>query len=83
MERLLAGSSRLTPNDDEMDWEAASTIYFMPCKPSSIMQNQTDEKTRGFEDKGSMDSDSDTAKIARVYMPGPQGRTAKNRGAHS
>lgn len=83
MERLLAGSSRLTPNEDEMDWEAGSTIYSMPCKPCLVTQNQTDGKTRGFEDKGSMDTDSDTAKIARVYMPGPQSRTAKNQGAHS
>ena len=50
MERLLAGSSRLTPNEDEMDWEADSTIYFMPCRSCLVTANQTDGKTRGFEE---------------------------------
>lgn len=70
MERLLA---RLTPNEDEMDWEAASTTYFVPSKPFPVTQNEADRKARGFEHKGPMNTDSDTAKIAGMYMSGPQG----------
>ena len=69
---LLAGLSRLMPNEDEMDFGAANTTYFMPFKPRAITQDEADKKLEGCKNTGSGTTSVDAAKFAGIYMLAPK-----------
>ena len=72
VERLLAGLLRLMPNEDEMDFGAANTTYFMPFKPRAITQDEADKKVEGCKNIGSGTTSVDAAKFAGIYMLAPK-----------
>lgn len=71
VERLLAGLSRLMPNEDEMDFGAANMPNFMPFKPRAITQDEADKKLEGCKNTGSGTTSVDAAKFAGIYMLAP------------
>lgn len=71
MERLLVGSSRLTPNEDEIDWEADKTTPSMLFRPCYGTQDEADKKLWAYEDTGSRITGVD---VAKIDMSGPHSR---------
>ena len=61
-----AHSSNLTPNEDEMNWEAANTTYFMPFKPGLVVQDEADGELGACEDASARTTGGDATKTAGI-----------------